>query len=58
MMLRYSFTQPRAANAIEAAVRSVIGKGLRTADIYTEGTRRVNTREMADSILEEIDKME
>ena len=54
MMLRYSFTQPAAAAAIEAAVRSVIGQGLRTGDIYTPGSRRVNTREMADAILAEI----
>jgi 3-isopropylmalate dehydrogenase len=51
MMLRYSFGQAEAADAIESAVRAVIGEGLRTGDIYTDGTRRVNTREMADAIL-------
>jgi 3-isopropylmalate dehydrogenase len=54
MMLRYSFTQPTAADAIEAAVRAVIGNGLRTGDIHTPGSQRVNTREMADAIVAEI----
>jgi len=54
MMLRYSFTQPTAADAIEAAVRAAIGNGLRTGDIHTPGSQRVNTREMADAIVAEI----
>jgi 3-isopropylmalate dehydrogenase len=54
MMLRYSFTQPAAADAIEAAVRAVIAQGLRTGDIHTSDARRVNTREMAEAILGEI----
>jgi 3-isopropylmalate dehydrogenase len=54
MMLRYSFSQPAAADAIEDAVRSVIRKGLRTGDIHTAGATRVNTREMADAIVAEI----
>ena len=36
---------------IEQAVRKVIGAGYRTGDIYSEGMRRVNTREMGDAIL-------
>ncbi len=54
MMLRYSFSQEAAAGAIEGAVRAVIGKGLRTGDIHTGGTTRVNTREMAEAIVSEI----
>jgi len=54
MMLRYSFGQAAAATAIDEAVRAVIRKGLRTGDIFTEGCRRVNTREMADGILGEL----
>jgi 3-isopropylmalate dehydrogenase len=55
MMLRYSFGQAAAADAIEAGVRAVIRKGLRTGDIFTEGSRRVNTQEMADAILAELE---
>jgi 3-isopropylmalate dehydrogenase len=51
MMLRYSLGQNGAALAIEAAVRKVIEAGCRTGDIFTEGTTRVNTREMGDAIM-------
>jgi len=51
MMLRYSFSQAAAADAIENAVRAVIGAGLRTGDIHTAGTQRVNTVEMAEAIM-------
>ncbi|MGC1480117.1 MAG: isocitrate/isopropylmalate family dehydrogenase, partial [Chthoniobacterales bacterium] len=50
MMLRYSFGNEAGASAIEEAVRDVIGRGLRTADIYTEGTTRVGTAEMGDAV--------
>ncbi len=51
MMLRYSFSESEAANAIDAAVRAVIDQGLRTGDIHTEGTRRVGTAEMGEAIV-------
>ena len=51
MMLRYSLQVPEAAAAIEGAVSRVLDQGLRTADIYTEGTRRVSTSEMGDAVL-------
>ncbi|MGB8354096.1 MAG: 3-isopropylmalate dehydrogenase [Chthoniobacteraceae bacterium] len=51
LMLRYSFGQEAAAQAIEKAVREVIEAGNRTGDIFTEGSTRVNTREMGDAIV-------
>ncbi|WP_111641981.1 3-isopropylmalate dehydrogenase [Marinimicrobium alkaliphilum] len=51
MMLRYSLGMPEAAEAIEAAVGKVLDQGYRTADIHTEGTRRVSTSEMGDAVL-------
>jgi 3-isopropylmalate dehydrogenase len=51
MMLRYSLGQVAQAERIEAAVREVLGQGLRTADIYTEGCRKVGTREMGDAVV-------
>src|SRR3954468_14644956 len=51
MMLRYSLGQPQAAQRIEAAVTKVLRDGLRTADIHTEGNRRVGTAEMGDAVL-------
>jgi 3-isopropylmalate dehydrogenase len=50
MMLRYSLKQEKAAERIEAAVTKVLRDGLRTADIHTEGTRRVGTTEMGDAV--------
>ena len=50
MMLRYSLGKPDAADRIEAAVRSVIDAGLRTGDIWSEGTSRVGTQEMGEAI--------
>jgi 3-isopropylmalate dehydrogenase len=51
MMLRYSLSQPAAADRIESAVQRVLASGLRTPDIWSEGTRRVGTREMGDAVV-------
>ena len=51
MMLRYSLNQPEAALRIEAAVTKVLESGLRTADIWSEGTQRVGTREMGSAVV-------
>ena len=50
MLLRYSFNEIKLADRIEAAVKRVLDKGLRTADIYTPGTTKVTTVEMGDAI--------
>ncbi|WP_428508056.1 3-isopropylmalate dehydrogenase [Roseateles sp.] len=51
MMLKFSLNQPEAAARIEAAVGSVLSQGLRTADIWSEGTQKVGTREMGDAVV-------
>jgi 3-isopropylmalate dehydrogenase len=51
MMLRFSLNQEAAALRIEAAVAKVLERGLRTADIYSDGTTRVTTREMGDAVV-------
>jgi 3-isopropylmalate dehydrogenase len=51
MMLRFSLNQPAAADRIEAAVQHVLASGLRTADIWSEGTTKVGTREMGDAVV-------
>ncbi|MEZ5483381.1 MAG: 3-isopropylmalate dehydrogenase [Porticoccaceae bacterium] len=51
MMLRYSLSEAKAADAIEQAVSRVLDNGLRTSDIYTEGTRKVGTVEMGDAVV-------
>jgi 3-isopropylmalate dehydrogenase len=51
MLLRHSLGQEAAAQRIEAAVRGVLAKGYRTADIAENGKRTVGTREMGDAVL-------
>ena len=51
MMLRYSLGQPPAADRIEAAVARVLRQGLRTPDIWKDGTRKVGTEEMGDAVV-------
>lgn len=51
MMLRFSLNQEVAAQRIEGAVKKVLEQGLRTADIYSEGTTRVNTQEMGNAVV-------
>ena len=51
MMLRYSLDEAGLAERIERAVDTVLEQGLRTADIHTEGTRRVGTAEMGDAVV-------
>ena len=51
MMLRFSLNQPEAADRIESAVQQVLARGLRTADIWSEGSTKVGTREMGDAVV-------
>ncbi|MCH1951420.1 3-isopropylmalate dehydrogenase [Enterocloster sp. OA13] len=50
MLLRYSFDLDKEADAIEAAVQSVLTDGYRTGDIMSEGCTRVGTAAMGDLI--------
>ena len=56
MMLRYSLGMPLEADRIEAAVQKVLSQGLRTADIFTDGTKRVSTVEMGDAVVAALSK--
>lgn len=51
MMLRYSLDEINAASAIESAVGAVLDQGLRSADIYSEGTQKVSTSELGDAVV-------
>ena len=51
MMLRYSLGMTAEAERIEKAVQKVLQQGLRTADIYTEGTQRVSTVQMGNAVV-------
>lgn len=54
MMLRYSFGLAAEAEAIEHAVSKVLDKGYRTADIYTEGMKKIGTSEMGSMIAQSL----
>src|SRR3989304_427988 len=54
MMFRYTFNMDEVASSIERAVERVLEKGYRTADIYTEGAKKVGCKEMGDKVAEEI----
>jgi 3-isopropylmalate dehydrogenase len=51
MMLRYTFGQEDAAARIEQAVRQVLRKGYRTADICGPGETRVGTEKIGDAVV-------
>ncbi|MFO8024614.1 3-isopropylmalate dehydrogenase [Thiohalophilus sp.] len=51
MMLRYSLDEPAMADRIEHAVNTVLDQGLRTVDIFQEGTQKVGTSEMGDAVV-------
>lgn len=51
MMLRYTFNDEANATRIENAVKKALADGYRTADIYTEGTKKVTCSEMGEAVL-------
>ncbi|MEW6353309.1 MAG: 3-isopropylmalate dehydrogenase [Pseudomonadota bacterium] len=51
MLLRYTLREEKLAARVEQAVSRVLDQGYRTADIYTNGTRKVGTREMGDAVV-------
>jgi 3-isopropylmalate dehydrogenase len=54
LMLRHSLNQGAAAERLERAVKQTLRDGYRTADIYTAGTRKVGTAEMASAVAERL----
>ncbi len=51
MLVRYSLNDEARAQQIETAVQKVLQQGLRTGDIYEEGTQLVSCSEMGDAVL-------
>ena len=56
MMLRYSFSEDRAADTIEKAVNDTLEDGYRTGDIYKDGMKKVNGEGMTEVILDHLDQ--
>jgi 3-isopropylmalate dehydrogenase len=57
MALRYSFNMGREADLIDQAIAAALAKGLRTADIKSEGAEVVGTREIGAAITGEMEKL-
>jgi len=54
MLLRYSLALEKEAQAVEAAVESVLNKGYRTYDIMSDNMTRVGTKEMGSLVAGEL----
>jgi 3-isopropylmalate dehydrogenase len=54
MMLEYSFGLPEEAKAVEDAVIKALNDGYRTGDIFSDGMKKVGTKEMGRIITENI----
>jgi 3-isopropylmalate dehydrogenase len=57
MALRYSFNMNEEADRLDAAIAAVLDKGLRTADIKSEGAKIVSTSEMGAAIVGEMERL-
>lgn len=54
MMLRFTFDLDKEADAVEAAVKQVLKEGYRTADIMSEGCKKVSCTQMGNLLAERI----
>jgi 3-isopropylmalate dehydrogenase len=57
MALRYSFAMGKEADLIDQAIAATLAKGLRTADIKSEGAKVVSTSQMGEAVIAEIEKL-
>jgi 3-isopropylmalate dehydrogenase len=57
MALRYSFNMGKEADLIDQAIAATLAKGLRTADIKSEGAKVVSTAEMGAAIIGELEQL-
>ena len=58
MALRYSFDMGALADQVDAAISAVLTKGLRTADIKSEGATAVSTTQMGEAIVKEMQALQ
>ena len=57
MAMRYSFNMGKEADQLDAAIAAALAKGLRTADIKSEGATIVSTAEMGEAIVGELERI-
>jgi 3-isopropylmalate dehydrogenase len=56
MALRYAFDRDK-ADLIDLAISATLAKGLRTADIKSEGCKVISTKEMGEAIIGEMETL-
>ncbi|MCP4365141.1 MAG: 3-isopropylmalate dehydrogenase, partial [Planctomycetes bacterium] len=57
MMLKYTLGYGEAADAIETAISNVLDRGIFTADLTDQKAKAVNTEDMGDAIVKELETM-
>jgi len=57
MALRYSFNMGKEADLLDAGIAAALARGLRTADLRSEGTTVVGTAEMGAAIVGEMERL-
>jgi 3-isopropylmalate dehydrogenase len=57
MMFNYSFQMHQAAEVIEQAIESVLSKGYRTTDIFSNGCKLVTTEQMTNCVIETLNEI-
>ncbi len=57
MAMRYSFNLNKEADLLDAALAAALAKGLRTADIKSDGAKIVSTAEMGAAVVGEMEKL-
>ena len=57
MAMRYSFNMGKEADQLDAAIAAALGKGLRTADIKSDGCKIVSTAEMGEAVAGELERL-
>jgi 3-isopropylmalate dehydrogenase len=57
MAMRYSFNMGKEADLLDAAIAAALAKGLRTADIKSDGAKIVSTAEMGAAIVGEMERL-
>jgi 3-isopropylmalate dehydrogenase len=57
MALRYSFNMGKEADRLDAAIAATLARGLRTADIKSEGSTIVSTAAMGEAVVGELQRI-
>ena len=57
LALRYSFDLAPEADLLDAALANVLEQGIRTADIWQEGSRKVGTQEMGNALIASLEQL-